>query len=98
MPIQFTTYRYADVSTQHIRPEDGDLIRDVDAPNSLAVGQKGDSFFYVSSDKNSRQEFENFGFSPEFCAIFAELHRQGIPYVRFDPLGHSVEGLPTFEW
>ena len=93
---QFTLRTFADVSTAHLRESDLDLLKT--APNHLAEldCRRGD-FFYVPCDG----AFDDFatlakehGMSPEFIAIFEELRRQEIPYVRFDGDGDFAPGLP----
>lgn len=95
--VQFTLMNFADVSTAHLRESDLDLLKT--APNHLAEldCRRGD-FFYVSGDDETFQDFvtraTEHGMSPEFIAIFEELRRQEIPYVRFDGDADEVPGLP----
>lgn len=108
--MKFETYKIADISTKYITAADGQLLSQQDAPNHVAsidafsIGDEPPGDIYaVLQDEASFQDQLNatkaFGFSESFLNILKALHKQGIPYVRFDADGGEVEGdLPMFEW
>lgn len=96
-PMEFTTIRYADISTEYLEQKDLELLLREDAPCHWA-NEDGltASIFYVYVDDGGLQDFKEFGFSERFIDIMRELKRQGIQYVNFDSFGAPVRGLePT---
>lgn len=95
--LQFKFQVFVDISTAHLRESDWDLLST--APNHLATldGNEGD-FFYLPCDddtlNDSLELLRAHGMSPEFLAIFEELYRQGVAYVRFDRDADITPGLP----
>lgn len=103
----FTTMQVADISTGYLEPSDLPLILDTEAPmHCMNEDESHGSMFYVPLDASTFdgyiQEARDWGFSARFVEIFQELHRQRIPYVRFDADGGDIakttyEPLPMAE-
>ena len=108
--MKFETYKVADISTKYITASDGSILGNQNAPGHVAsvdplcIGDEPQGDIYaISLDKETFQEqvanTKAFGFSEAFINILKELHKQKIPYVRFDSDGGEVEGkLPMFDW
>jgi hypothetical protein len=106
---KFDTYQIADVATKYITKEDGGLVGRLDAPGHIACidpedaesGSPGDVFAVLQDSRYHRRQMadlKEFGFSSAFLSIFRALHRQWIPYVRFDAGSGDADGLPEFDW
>ena len=106
---EFDIYQIADVSTKYITKEDGSLIGRLAAPGHIACidpedaesGSPGDVFAVLQGSRYHQKQmadFKEFGFSSAFLRIFRALHRQRIPYVRFDAGSGEADGLPEFDW
>lgn len=95
--MKFITYEYADISTGYLSAQDLILIGNKNCPMHIAEeDEERGSFFYVpTADVLSERSAEarTYGLSERFIEIIEELSKQGIPYVRFDADGGSVEGL-----
>lgn len=96
--MQFTIYKYADVSTAYLDPGDLDLL--ATAPGHIAQldGGQGD-FFSVPTKENPPEPLEHWkarvsghGLSQRFLDIMLALREEGIPYMRFDTDGGDLEG------
>lgn len=95
--LQFKVQVFADISTAHLRESDLALLST--APNHLATLDCGrGDFFYLPCEEETLGEslelLKDHGMSPEFLAIFEELYRQGVAYVRFDGDADITPGLP----
>lgn len=104
MSCEFTKFVIADISNSHITKRDGELMTAEYIPFLLAdvVGDTGSILFVPEPKVTSAEEcattFRDLGYSEAFIALFLELQKQGIPYVRFDADGSFVKGAPVFEW
>ncbi len=111
MPFKFETYQIADISTAHITRGDAEIMGNPEGPCHVAKidgtaslthdTSPGDIFVVPLDEANFKEQLANlaaFGYSQQFLDLMTELHKQRIPYVRFDRDGGEVEGAPTFEW
>lgn len=99
--MTFTIYQCADIRTTHITARDGALLETAEFPGLVADFETGALVaVFVNEDLFERQieELKSAGFSEAFLNIMKELHKQGIPYVRFDGDGEEVEGAPVHDW
>ena len=93
--MKFEIMQYADISTGYLEGSDLELISDRGCPMHIAEEDDGrGSFFYVSDDEEIFGEniarARTFGLSERFISIMRELHRQKVPYVRFDSDGSCI--------
>lgn len=103
--MQFEVFSYADISTAYLEESDLNLV--ATAPGHIAQLDGGEGDFLTVPAKDNPPEpldvwkarVAEHGLSQRFVDIMLALREQGIPYVRFDRDGGSLEGyepLPVF--
>ena len=87
------------LSTAHITAEDGAQLRLNLVRDSLAVIERGRGHIIHFEPDSIEDDFRSdHGFSREFRDMLHYLARFGFGYVRLDPDGDVIPGLPTFDW
>jgi hypothetical protein len=97
--MRFEVHRYADISFSYLRESDIKIINEgLNFPFLIVQDKECCAFFYVPMNgtllENIQEiisEFRKVGVSQEMTAIFIELRKRKIQYVRFDIDGGEVE-------
>lgn len=100
--MTFETYRVADISTQHVTPEDGFRLTAGDCPGHVAnTPEDAGTIIAIPLAELANEgleELRQYGFSESFLGIVSDLQEQGIPYARFDKDGAPVINAPIYQW
>lgn len=105
--MRFDTYRYADLSTCHIKSTDSEALeRRARAPltEGPIVYQYEEGFFVWVPAGNPEllpgylRVCEAAGLSKQFRRVIAEACKQECTFVRLDRDGAKVDGLPVYSW
>lgn len=87
------------LSTAHITAEDGAQLRLNLSRDSLAIIENGFGHILHFEPETIEEDFSNAtGFSRKFRDVLHYLGTAGFEYVRLDPDGDTLPGLPTFDW
>jgi hypothetical protein len=87
------------LSTVHITAEDGKQLALNLSSDSLAVIERGfGHILHFESEDLDDDYSDEAGFSQSFRDMLHYLARDGFKYVRLDPDGDILPGLPVFTW
>ena len=91
--------RVPHLNTAHITAEDGAQLALNLTRDSLAIVERGHGHILHFELESISDDFsDERGFSPVFRDMLAYLAAAGFVYVRLDPDGDVLPGLPVFTW
>lgn len=102
-----TTFKYADVSTIHITPEDDTILtkeakKNLKDSGKIIVFPTDHGYFVYVPPKDMIEEytedFKKLGLSQEFFNVMLRAKNEHCVFVRFDSDGEKYADLPMMEW
>jgi len=97
-------YKYADVSTGHMKQEDSELLHDLgDARFPMSVAEYEHGFFIPlptleDFHDHVKADLLKAGMSDAFCNLCEHCIKAGCFVIRLDTDGGDIEELPKFDW
>ena len=102
VPLEITTL--LTVSTQHITPDDNTMLlagREPPVGSWFPLGDGNGYLCHVAPDTPTALDNGvclTDGWSSEVCALQVFAESKGCEYIRLDPDGPVVPGLPVYDW
>jgi hypothetical protein len=94
-------YKYADISTAHITPQDNDLLGKMAYTNiipEIVVYDYEYGYFVPVPSDNNEEQLRKVGFSEAFLSLLKRCRQEKIMLIRIDKDAPEADDLETFEW